>query len=341
MSTLMTNQITSRLFYAFALSILSATALLASPLASAQSYPSKPITAIVAYPAGGALDNTARLITKEMAVGLKQSIIIDNVAGAGGAIGTAKALRAEPDGYTLIVADVGSMVLTPLTNPNAKYKAEDFKTVSMLAHADIMLVTRKDLGVNTLAELIALSKKNAAKPLSFCTSGIGTNYHLIGERFNALAGIKSLHVPYAGFPQCVTNIVGQDIDYAFVPVAGPFPAQVDNGTLKLIAIAAAKPHSRFSKAPLIKSQKGFEDFVFTAWSSMQVSNKVSDEVVAVLAQQARIAVDSPNFKVNLTASGSSAFDPMSPAEAHAFFLREAAAYRAMAKAINLQELVKQ
>ena len=233
--------------------------------AVAQSYPAKTISVIVPYPAGGALDASGRVLIKEMSAILKQPMPIENIVGAGGTIGLLKGLGAAPDGYTLMMTDIASTILSPMINKPAKYKAEDFKTVAMVAHADIMLVVRKELGVNSVAELIALGKKNSAtKPLSYCTAGVGSNYHVMAERFNDLAGMKGLHVPYSGFPQCATNLVGQEIDYAFLPIAGPFPAFFDNGSIKALATAGSKAHVRFTKAPLLKSTKGFEDFVFNA-----------------------------------------------------------------------------
>ncbi len=305
--------------------------------AAAQSYPSKPIQVVVPYPAGGAADFVARFMTKEMTTTLKQPMLVDNVAGVGGALGTTKIINAVPDGHNILLSGVTELILTPLANSNAKYKPDDLKTVAMLGQTDIMLVVRKELAVTSVEELIALAQKSADKPLSYCSSGLGSQYHLIAEKFNAIAGTKSLHVPYSGFPQCVQNIVGQLIDYAFLPIAGPFPGFVDNGSLKIIGTTGAATHKRFGKATLLKSSKGFDAFVFTAWAGIHVSNKVPEDVVAVLNKSARAALDTQEVKGHFAASGSVIFDTMSPVEAHAFYLREVANYQAIAKSINLQQ----
>lgn len=304
--------------------------------ALSQAYPSKAINVVVPYPAGGAADFVARFMTKEMTTTLKQPMLVDNVAGVGGALGVMKALNATPDGYTMMSSDIAALITTPLINVNAKYKPEEIKTVAMLGQANIMLVVRKDLGVNNLGELIALAQKRTDKPLAFCTSGIGSNYHLMSEKFNTTADIKALHVPYNGFPQCMTNLIGQQIDYAFLPVAGPFPGFVDSGAMKILAIAGAAPSARFPKAPLIKSSKGFDDFVFSAWAGFHVNNKVPDDVVMALNKSVRAAMETTEVKKIFADSGSTIFPPMLPSEAHAFYLREVATYRAIAKAINLQ-----
>ena len=321
--------------YLFKTMTISASILLGHA-ALAQSFPTKPINVVVPYPAGGAADFVARFMTKEMTTTLKQPMLVDNVTGVGGALGVMKALNAAPDGYTMMSSDIAALITTPLTNVNAKYKPEEIKTVAMLGQADIMLVVRKDLGANNLAELIALAQKSTDKPLAFCTSGIGSNYHLMAEKFNATSEIKALHVPYNGFPQCMTNLIGQQIDYAFLPVAGPFPGFVDNGAMKILAIAGTVPSARFPKAPLIKSSKGFEGFVFSAWAGFHVNNKVPDDVVMALNKSARAAMETTEVKKHFADSGSTIFPSMLPSEAHAFYLREVATYRAIAKAINLQ-----
>ena len=308
-----------------------------SGAAFSQAYPAKAINVVVPFPAGGALDAVARYMTKEMTTTLKQPMLVDNVPGVGGALGTMKALNAPADGYTMLTTDMNALILTPLVNANAKYKAEDFKTVAMVGEADVMLVTRKDLGVNTVEEFVALAKKNADKPLSYCTAGIGSQFHLISEKFSATADIKSLHAPYNGFPQCITNLVGQQIDFAFVPVAGPFPGFVEKGQMKMIAVTAAKPSPRFPAAPLLKNVKGYQDFVFTAWAGLHVSNKVSDEIVAELNKSALAALETDYVKGQISATGSVRFDLWSPKQAHEYYLRQVATYRAIAKSINLQQ----
>ena len=315
---------------------LSAAALFAQSALS-QTYPSKPITVVVPYSAGGVSDFVARFMTKEMATTLKQPMLVDNVAGVGGALGTMKVLNAPADGHTILVGSVTELILTPLANSNAKYSPKDFKTVAMLGQADIMLVARKDLAANTLDEFIALAKKSADKPLSYCTVGIGSQYHLIGEKFAAIAGTKALHVPYKAFPDCVTNLVGQQVDYAFLPVAGPFPGFVDKGNLKLIAMVANTINSKFPKAPLFKNSKGFESFVFPAWIGIQVSNKVPDDVVLAINKSAMAAIETPEVKAQFAASGSIIYVPMSPRQAQAYFMNEVTSYQEIAKSINLQQ----
>ncbi len=316
--------------------IILATGATVGAAALSQAFPSKPVNVIVPFPAGGAADFVARYMTKEMTATLKQPMLVENAPGVAGALGTMKVLNAPADGYTMLLGDMNALILTPIVNVNAKYKAEDFKTVAMVGEADIMLVVRKDLGVSNIEEFVGLAKKSESKPLSYCTSGIGSQFHLISEKFNVVAGTKTLHVPYNGFPQCVQNLVGQQVDFAFLPVAGPFPGFVDQGNLKLIALTGAKPSARFTKAPLFKNTQGYKDFVFTAWAGLHVSSKVPDDVVATLNKSALFALDTDYVKGQIAASGSTRFDLWDAKKAQEYYLREVAAYRAIAKSINLQ-----
>lgn len=303
----------------------------------AQTYPNKNITFVVPFPAGGALDNVARYMSKEMTLPLKQSILVDNVVGVGGSMGTMKMLNAPADGYSVLVSDMNALILAPLSYSSAKYKPEDLKTVAMVGEADIMLVVRKDLGVNSVDELVALAKKNADKPLSYCSAGIGSQFHLIGEKFNAVSKTKSLHVPYNGFPQCLTNLVGNMIDYAFLPVAGPFPGMVEKGAMKLIAITGAKASPKFPNAPLMKNTKNYSDMVFTAWAGLHVNKNVPDDVVEKLNRSALFALDTNFVKEQIASTGSVRFDLWSSKQAHSYYVREVAKYQAIAKSINLQQ----
>lgn len=328
--------LTSKFLKVAALSAIPVAMAMGSLSAFAQAFPSKAINVVVPFPAGGAADFSARFMTKEMTITLKQPMLVDNVTGVAGALGVMKGLNATPDGHTLILSDVNSLILAPIANVNAKYKSEEVKTVAMIGAADIMLAVRKDLPVSTLEEFIALAKKSTDKPLSYCSSGLGSQFHLMTEKLNQLAGLKTLHVPYNALPPCIQNMMGNIVDYAFLPIAGPFPGFVKAGNLKIIAIAGTKPHPIFSKEPLFKSQKGFESFVFNAWAALHVSPKVSDEAVAVLNKSATDALLTEYVKTTIAASGSTPFETMNPAESHAFYLREVAKYQAIAKSIDLK-----
>lgn len=324
----MTIRSLTRQFLAFTLGLFSA-------LAQAQNFPAKPISMMVAWPAGGGGDFVARIMAKEMSASLGQPIVIENAPGAGGSIGNSKAMKAPADGYTLIVSSPIDMILAPLTFSSASYKAEDAKTIAFVGRSDLMIVTRKDLPVSNIAELVALLKANAAKPLTYCTPGIGSLYHLVGERLNMVTGAKSVHVPYTGFPQCATDVVGGQVDFAFLAVGGPFPGFVDNGSLKAIAVLGDAPNPRLPKVPVASASKGFEEFKFSVWVGLHVNGKVPDAAADVLNKAAYAALARPEVRTSIESTGGVIGAPLNLQQAQAAYLREIDLYQNIAKTVGL------
>lgn len=303
--------------------------------AHAQTFPSKQINMVVGWPAGGGGDFVARLLSKEMATTLGQNILVENLPGAGGSIGNSRALKAPADGHTVIVSSPIDMILAPLTFASATYKAEDARTIAFVGRTDLMIVTRKDLPVSNLAELIALMKTRADKPLSYCTPGNGSLYHLVGERLNAAAGVKSLHVPYTGFPQCITDLVGGQVDFSYFAIGGPLPGFVDNGSVKAIAVLGNVPSSRFPKLPLASATQGFEGFSFSVWVGLHVNAKVPDAAAEVLNKSAYAALAKPDVRMAIEQSGAVVASPMGLQQAQAAYLNEIQVYESIARSVGL------
>ena len=164
----------------------------------AQSFPNKTINLIVPYPAGGPSDFFARKVQPDAQSKLGQTMVIENVGGAGGSIGMSRLLSAPADGYTIALASPMELVLAPMAIQGVKYKPEEFKMVAQFATTNTILTVRNSLGVKTLDELLALARKNPSTPLSYGSVGPGSLYHLIGEKFSQLTKIEMLHVPYKG-----------------------------------------------------------------------------------------------------------------------------------------------
>jgi tripartite-type tricarboxylate transporter receptor subunit TctC len=166
-----------------------------SPLAIAQTFPNKPITMIVAFPPGGGSDVMGRMVARGMNESLGQNVVVENVAGVGGAMGVLKAANATPDGYTILAGSPLELIYTPLGIAAAKNKPEDMRMAGLVGHTPMAIAVRKDLPVNTLEEFIAYAKK-AEKSLTFGSTGIGSLYHLVAEKALQTGGAKGLHVPY-------------------------------------------------------------------------------------------------------------------------------------------------
>ncbi len=314
---------------------LAAACLLGAP-SHAQTFPNKPLTIVVPAPAGGALDILARQFGKEMSATMGQQIIVENAPGAGGSLGIGKAMRAPADGYTLMLTSPIETIFAPLNYKSAQYKAEDSRAVLNIGRTSVMLVTRKDLPASSLSELVALMKTRADKPLSYCSPGIGSLYHLIGEKLNATAGVKSVHVPYSGFPQCLTDLLGNNtIDFAFLPVAGPFPGAVDSGGLKAIAMLSPAPVSRLPKVATASATKGFEDFVFSIWAGIHVSAKVPEAVVEILSTHARAALAKPEVRADIAQRGGTVAPDRTLKQEQEDYLKEIQIYTAISKSAGV------
>jgi len=217
--------------------------------ALAQSFPNKTVTLVVPYPAGGASDFFARKVQPDTQAKLGQTMIIENVGGAGGSIGLSKVLNAPADGHTLALGSPMELVLAPLAIQGVKYKPEDFKMVAQFATTNTILAVRSTLGVKTLDELLAYARKNPGTPLSYGSVGPGSLYHLIGEKFTQLTKINTLHVPYKGIAPLLNELMGGQIDMAFLPLAGSIPATIKDGKIQGLAVTAKTPPSAVQTIP--------------------------------------------------------------------------------------------
>ena len=188
--------------------------LLAAGAAFAQNYPSKPVSLMVPYPAGGPSDAAARIFTAPLGKELGQQVIVDNLGGVSGALAAQKVLAAPADGYYLFQGSPNEVILAPLANAAVKLKAEDFRLVHPVTDAVMVVVARKDLPANNMDELIALARKSADKPLTYGSVGIGSLYHLILEDVQQRTGIQLIHAPYKGNAPLLPDIGGGQVDFA-------------------------------------------------------------------------------------------------------------------------------
>ena len=314
----------------------SATGLLAlSPVALAQNYPTKPVSMIVAFPAGGGSDVLGRVVAKSMQESMGQPIIVENVVGVGGSLGVLKAANATPDGYTLMAGSPLELIYTPLGVAAAKNKPEDMRMAALVGYTPIAIVVRKDLPVNTLEEIAALAKKSD-KPLSYGSTGIGSLYHLMAERALQISGAKGLHAPYNGLAPYLKDLMGGVIDFAVVPLVGPVLGAIDGGQIKALAVASPQSIPRLPKLPPARNTKGFEDYNFSIWIGIQASAKTPDALMVAVHKAAYAGLANPETRKSIEAGGTVIAEPMSLAQLDSFYKKEAATGAAIAKSINLQ-----
>jgi tripartite-type tricarboxylate transporter receptor subunit TctC len=315
--------------------MVAASTIALSPTVGAQTFPTKPVTMIVAFPAGGGSDVIGRVIAKGMQEPLGQPVIVDNVVGVGGALGVLKVSGATPDGHTVLAGSPLELIYTPLGLAAAKNKPEDMRMVALVGHTPIAIAVRGDLPVNTLEEFVALLKK-ADKPLSYGSTGVGSLYHLMAEKALQNAGAKGLHAPYNGLAPYLKDLMGGVIDFAVVPLVGPVFGAIDGGKIKVLAVASPQALARLPKVPPAMNTKGFEEYQFSIWIGVQAGIKTPDAQVTALHKAAYTALANPETRKSVEAAGAVIAEPMTLPQLEAFYKKEATTGAALAKSINLQ-----
>ncbi len=302
----------------------------------AQGYPTKPVTLMVPYPAGGPSDASARIFATPLGKELGQQVIVDNLGGVSGALAAQKVLGAPADGYYIFQGTANELILSPLANAAVKLKAEDFRLVHPQIEAVMVFVTRADLGVKSVDELVALAKKSADKPLTFGSVGIGSLYHLILEEVEQTTGIKLQHVPYKGNAPLLTDLGGGQVDFAVLAYSAAMGALADQGKLKVIGQLGLKRSELLKNVPTAEEGQSLKGLDYKIWGGFFVRKDTPEAVVQRLHAAIGKTVVDPTVRSQLAAQTQLAAAPMSLADAAKFYAAETARYRAIAKKINLQ-----
>jgi tripartite-type tricarboxylate transporter receptor subunit TctC len=256
--------------------------------ASAQDFPSRPVTLIAPFAAGGGNDVLGRLIGPAMSEALKQPVLIENVAGAGGMTGSARVARAAPDGYTVGLGSVGSHAFSQTLYKRPLYNAvTDFAPVAMIADQPLLLVTRPDLPAKTLQEFIAYARANQGK-MQYGSPGVGSATHLGCVLFNAAIGVDITHVPYKGGGQVMTDLIAGRIDY-WCPFSTTAMPLVRGGKIKALALLARERLDVLADLPTAHEQ-GLANFEASTWNAMfapkgtpaPVVNRLNEAVMKAL-----------------------------------------------------------
>ena len=310
--------------------------LLSAGTASAQTWPTKPVNLMVPYPAGGPSDAIARIFFNPLGKELGQQVLVENMGGVSGAIAAQKVLAASADGYYIFQGSPNEVILSPLANAAVKLKTEDFRLVHPVADAVMVFVTRKDLAVNSVDELINLARKSADKPLSYGSVGIGSLYHLILENVQASTGIKLAHVPYKGNAPLLQDIAGGQVDFAVLVYSAAMGALAEQGRLKVIGQLGAQRSELLKMVPAASEGQALKNFSYKIWTGFMVPKNTPEDVVTRLHAAIGKTLQDPAVRAQLAAQTQVASAPMTLAESARFFEAEATRYRAIAKQINLQ-----
>lgn len=274
--------------------------LLAAVEAAAQ-YPDKPIRLIVPFPPGGPTDIVARPLAQMLGDALKTVVIVDNRGGAGGSLGADVVAKSAADGYTLLMATVGTHAINPSLYKKLPYDAvRDFTPIALVAAAPVAIVVHPSLPANDLASLVALAKRTPGK-LSYGTAGNGTPGHLTGEMFKTAAGIDVQHVPYKGSAPAVTDLIGGQIQMMFDPLQSVL-SHVQAGKLRAIAVSSAVRSPVLPNVPTI-AESGYPGFASTAWWGVFAPANLSAAQAAILANEIERIVRGNAFRDKLGSLG--------------------------------------
>src|SRR5215216_1782712 len=270
--------------------------------AQAQTYPTRSITMIVPFAAGGPTDVIARIVTGHMAQTLGQAIIIENVVGAGGTTATTRAARAANDGYTLITGHMGTHAASVPLYPKLAYHPEkDFEPVGLLAGTPILILARKDLTPKDLKEFIAYVKANETK-VNAAHAGVGSVSNVSCELLNSVLGIKPIGVPFNGTGPAMNALVAGQVDYMCDQIVNAVP-QINGGTIKAYAVATAERNPSLPNVPTT-TEAGLPAFQAQAWNAIFAPKGTAAPIISVLNAAAAKALDDEAVRKRLLELGS-------------------------------------
>jgi len=299
--------------------------------ASAQDWPSRPIKIVVPFPPGGSTDIIGRLAADQLGRDLGQPVVVENVGGAAGAIGTMQVERAPADGYTLAIATVSTMIVYQSAQAKPEYSVEDFVPITNIASMPNVLSVGPTIKAKDLKELIALLKANPDK-YTFATSGIGSINHLLGESFQAYAGVKLLHVPFKGSGPGMQGVMGGQVDMIF----DQFPSSkgaIDGGQLRGIGIISRQRVPGYDIMTM--EEAGLKGFTDEAWYGLLAPANTPPDVIAKLGDAMNKVITNPDFRAKLERVGARPVGS-SPAEFKAQILREVEQTKQIVKERNIK-----
>jgi len=267
---------------------------------AAQDFPNKPIRLIVPFPAGGPNDIIARVIGQRMSELIKQPVLIDNRGGQGGVLGTDAVAKANPDGYTIAISSAGALAISPSMEKVAYDTLKDLQAITLVAKVPEMLVVATTVPARDMNELIALAKAQPGK-LNFASSGAGSLTHLAGELLKLKAKVDIVHVPYRGAAPAVNDLLGQQVQMAFLDLPILLP-QIRAGSLRAIAIGAPKRAPTAPEVPTT-AEAGMPDFLVENWYGMVAPAGTPAVIVATLNRIATEAMRDPAVKEKLASQG--------------------------------------
>ena len=323
---------TSHRLGALACGVLALTSL---PLAhAADAYPTRPISLVVGYPAGGSVDLTARLFAEALTERLGQNVMVENVGGAGGSIGAQRVARAKADGYTLLLGSTNEIVVASMINNAVNYdSARDFASLGIIGSQPMLLAASKNAGVSTAAEYLEKLRSAAPGTYYFGSSGVGTTLHLAGEMINASTETEATHVPYRGVAPLVTDLMGGQLTFGMLVLSSGLPP-ARNGNIVALGVTEAKRSPIAPEIPALAETPGFEDVDINIWFGLYAPSGVPEPVAETLRAALKDIVQDDTFGQKFATAGGDLAAP--DIDAVSFLQAETEKYGALVKASGIE-----
>jgi tripartite-type tricarboxylate transporter receptor subunit TctC len=310
----------------------------AAHTSAAETFPDKPVSLMVPYPAGGISDVIARFVNVPLSKQLGQPVIVENLAGASGSIAAQKLLNSPADGYRVFQGSPNELILAPLAMKAVRFKSEEFKLVQMIGSAQIAVLARKDLPVSNMDEFIVYARKQAelGKPITYASVGVGSFYHLLGEHLSKVTGIPMLHVPFKGGAPATQAVMSGEVDIFLAPYVKSYDEQSKTGLIKILAMLNKDRLEGVKAYPAIGESKELKDFIFTIWTGYFVPQNTPEVVVNTLYKAITASLEDPAVRNGLTLNSLLIAPPLSQAEVARVYAEGIEKFRAIAKSIDLQ-----
>ena len=308
-------------------------AIAAAPYAQATGFPTRPIRLVIPYAAGGPTDIFGRLLAEYLGRDLKQTVFVENKAGAQGAIGAETVARAEPDGYTLFGTSGSVLILNPLLYKKLSYDpARDFRMLALVTEVPLVLCVHRSVPAKTISEFVAYARQNPGK-LNFGSSGTGSFTHLAAEMFKQMAGIEMIHIAYKGAAPALTDVTSGKIQLMFESVSTALPL-IRSGMLRPLGVSSPKRHPDLPDVPTI-AESGYPGYFVSVWNAVAAPAGLPDDVARVLNDSLERVMNDADFRAALEKVGFTALRPRKPAAIEEFIDTDRARWSGAIKAQNI------
>lgn len=302
---------------------------------AAPAYPTKPITLVVGYTAGGSVDLVARTVAPELSKRLGQSVVIENLGGAGGTIGAQKVVKAEADGYTLLLGSGSEVSIARLTNPAVRYDGEkDLAAITFVGTQPMVLVGKLDLPAKNAAELIALAKSKPGS-LSYASSGVGTPLNLAGELIKQQGQVNITHVPYKGASAMATDLLGGQIDLAVMVLSSALP-HIQANRVRAYGVTEGKRASVAPNVPALAETPALKGVDMGVWFGLMAPGKTDRAIIDRMNTEMQAVLAMPDVRKKLAEAGVEV-SPGNPAQFASFVKRETAKYRTIVQTADIRQ----